>query len=146
MKTVIFTIGFAKKNAREFFTKIKVAGVRTVIDVRLNNVSQLAGFTKKQDIEYFLQEITNIEYVHRPELAPTKDILDAYKKKDIDWSEYETRFRQLLIERRVEDVVTPQLVERACFLCSEPKPDNCHRRLVAEYLRECWENVEIIHL
>ena len=146
MKTVIFTIGFAKKNARDFFKKIKEAGVRTVIDVRLNNVSQLAGFTKKLDLEYFLKEITNIEYVHRPELAPTKDILDAYKKKNIDWTVYETRFRQLLFERRVEDVVTPQLVERACFLCSEQKPDNCHRRLVAEYLHECWGNVEIIHL
>ena len=124
MKTVIFTIGFAKKNARDFFKKIKEAGVRTVIDVRLNNVSQLAGFTKKLDLEYFLKEITNIEYVHRPELAPTKDILDAYKKKNIDWTVYETRFRQLLFERRVEDVVTPQLVERACFLCGEQKPDN----------------------
>jgi len=146
METVIFTIGFAKKSAREFFAKLKEAGVSTVIDVRLNNVSQLAGFTKKQDLQYFLQEIAGIGYAHRSELAPTKDILDAYKNKDIDWTEYESRFRQLLIERRVEDVVKPQLVDKACFLCSEPKPDKCHRRLTAEYLRERWGNVEIVHL
>jgi uncharacterized protein (DUF488 family) len=146
METVIFTIGFAQKSAREFFTKLKEAGVRTVVDVRLNNVSQLAGFTKEQDLPYFLQEIAGINYVHKPELAPTKDILDAYKKNYIDWTEYERRFRQLLIERRVNDVITPQFVDRACLLCSEPKPDKCHRRLVAEYFRELWGDMKIVHL
>lgn len=146
MKTTIFTIGFARKTAPEFFAILKQAGVRTVIDVRLNNVSQLAGFTKKQDLEYFLHEIAGIGYTHRPDFAPTKDIRDAYRKKDIDWSRYERRFRKLLTERRIEDVITQQLVHKACFLCSEPTPDKCHRRLVAEYLREHWENVEIIHL
>ncbi len=146
MKTTIFTIGFAKKTAPEFFAILKEAGVRTVIDVRLNNVSQLAGFTKKQDIEYFLQEIAGIGYTHRPDFAPTRDIRDAYRKKDIDWSRYERQFRKLLTERRIEDVITQQLVHKACFLCSEPAPEKCHRRLVAEYLREHWENVEIIHL
>lgn len=146
-KTInIFTIGFAQKNAREFFTKLKEAGVKTVIDIRLNNVSQLAGFTKEQDLPYLLQEIADIQYIHKPELAPTKDILDAYKKKNIDWTEYERRFRQLLIERHIEDVITPQLVDKACLLCSEPKADKCHRRLTAEYFRELWENVEIVHL
>lgn len=146
METVIYTIGFAEKNAREFFTKLKEAGVKTVIDIRLNNVSQLAGFTKEQDLPYFLQEIAGIKYAHKPELAPTKDILDAYRKKDIDWLEYEKRFRQLLIERRIGDIITPQFVDKSCFLCSEPKPDKCHRRLVAEYLRELWGNVKIVHL
>jgi uncharacterized protein (DUF488 family) len=146
METTIFTLGFAKKSAREFFTTLKEAGVSTVIDIRLNNVSQLAGFTKKQDLQYFLEEIARVAYIHKPELAPTKEILDAYKKKHIDWSSYERQFRQLLIERHVENLVTPQLVDKACFLCSEPKPDKCHRRLVAEYLREHWGNVQITHL
>jgi uncharacterized protein (DUF488 family) len=146
METVIFTIGFAKKSAHEFFTKLKQAGVRTVIDIRLNNVSQLAGFTKEQDLPYFLREIAGIQYAHKPELAPTKDILDAYKKKEIDWSEYKKRFRLLLMERHIENVITPQFVDKACFLCSEPKPDKCHRRLTAEYLRELWGDVKIVHL
>jgi uncharacterized protein (DUF488 family) len=146
-KTInIFTIGFAQKDAREFFTKLKEAGVKTVIDIRLNNVSQLAGFTKEQDLPYLLQEIADIQYIHKPELAPTKDILDAYKKKNIDWTEYERRFRQLLIERHIEDVITPQLVDKACLLCSEPKADKCHRRLTAEYFRELWGNVDVHHL
>lgn len=146
METTIFTIGFTKKHAREFFTILKEAGVATVIDVRLNNVSQLAGFTKKPDLEYFLQDLAGIAYIHKPDLAPTKEILDAYKKKDIDWTEYERQFRSLLIERRAENTLTPQLANRACLLCSEPKPEKCHRRLTAEYLRQKWGNVEIVHL
>jgi len=146
METVIYTIGFAKKNASEFFTKLKDAGVKTVIDIRLNNKSQLAGFTKEQDLPYFLEEIAGIKYVHKPELAPTKDILDAYKKKEIDWSEYERRFRQLLIERRVENALTPQFMNKSCLLCSEPKPEKCHRRITAEYLCKFWGDVKIVHL
>jgi len=146
MEIVIFTIGFAKKSAREFFTALKEAGVSTLIDIRLNNVSQLAGFTKKEDLRYFLEEIVRIAYIHKPELSPTKEILDAYKKKLIDWTNYQNRFRQLLIERNVENLLTPQLVHNACLLCSEPKPDKCHRRLVAEYLLEHWGNVQIKHL
>jgi uncharacterized protein (DUF488 family) len=146
METVIFTIGFAKKSAREFFTKLKEVGVKTVIDIRLNNMSQLAGFTKEQDLPYFLQEIAGIKYIHKSELAPTKDILDAYRKKEIDWSEYEKQFHRLLLERRIENVITPQVADKACFLCSEPKAEKCHRRLVAEYLRELWGNVKIVHL
>lgn len=146
MEIVIYTIGFAEKTACEFFTKLKDSGVRAVIDVRLNNTSQLAGFTKEQDLPYLLQEIGGIKYIHKPELAPTKDILDAYKKKEIDWSEYKKRFRLLLMERHIENVITPQFVDKACFLCSEPKPDKCHRRLTAEYLRELWGDVKIVHL
>lgn len=146
MQTTLFTIGFAKKNAREFFTILKEARVSTVIDVRLNNVSQLAGFTKKQDLRYFLKEIVGIDYTHKPELAPTKEILDAFRKKEIDWSEYERQFRRLLAERKIEDIITQKLAHKACLLCSEPTPEKCHRRLVAEYLRENWQNVEVVHL
>jgi len=116
METKIFTIGFAQKTARQFFTILKEAGVATVIDVRLNNVSQLAAFTKKQDIqdiEYFLREIAGIAYIHKPDLAPTKEILDGYKKKTIDWNEYEKRFRRLLAERNAQNALTPQLADRA---------------------------------
>jgi uncharacterized protein (DUF488 family) len=145
-KINIFTIGFAGKSASEFFTKLKDAGVKTVIDVRLNNVSQLAGFTKKRDIEYFLKEIGQIEYVHRPELAPTKSILDAYRKKEIDWSEYERQFHELMIERQIENRITGEQINNSCFLCSEAEPKNCHRRLVVEYLQNHWPDVLIHHL
>jgi uncharacterized protein (DUF488 family) len=142
----VFTIGFAKKGAREFFSALRAAGVRRVVDIRLNNVSQLAGFTKKSDLEYFLSAIGDIVYVHRPDLAPTKEILDAYKKKQIDWAEYERRFLELLRERCAESLVSPDEMDGACLLCSEPAPKTCHRRLVAEYLREKWGNVEVCHL
>jgi len=145
-KINIFTIGFAGKSACEFFTKLKDAGVKRVIDIRLNNVSQLAGFTKKQDIEYFLREIGKIEYLHKPEFAPTKSILDAYKKKEIDWSEYERQFRELITDRQIENLVTRAQIDKACFLCSEAKPEKCHRRLVAEYFQKRWGNVLIHHL
>jgi len=146
MQTTIFTVGFAKKTARDFFTILKQAGVTTVIDIRLNNLSQLAAFTKRHDLEYFLREIADVDYLHKPELAPTKEILHAYKNKDIDWPQYERQFRQLLTERRIENVITPQLANKACLLCSEPAPEQCHRRLVAEYLRDHWSNVEVVHL
>jgi uncharacterized protein (DUF488 family) len=142
----IFTIGFTKKSARDFFEPLRQAGVRKVVDIRLNNVSQLAGFTKKNDLEYFLEKVAGIGYAHRPELAPTKEILDGYRKKTLPWSEYEKRFLALMSERQVETLVTPRELDRACLLCSEPKPDKCHRRLVAKYLADKWGNVEIRHL
>ena len=142
----LFTIGFTRKTAREFFTALREAGVRRVVDVRLSNASQLAGFTKKGDLAYFLREIGGIDYVHRPELAPTKEILDGYKKKNLTWPEYEERFARLVAERQVETLLVPGDLDHACLLCSEPKADKCHRRLVAEYLRGKWGNVEIRHL
>ena len=142
----LFTLGFSGKSAQEFFEGLQEAGVKRLVDIRLNNVSQLAGFTKKRDLEYFLRVIAGIEYVHRPELAPTKDILDAYKKKQIDWNEYERRFGELLEQRRPARELHTRDFDRACLLCSEPKPNHCHRRLVAEYLRSQWGSVVIQHL
>jgi uncharacterized protein (DUF488 family) len=142
----LFTIGFTKKSAREFFTKLKEAGVRRLVDIRLNNTSQLSGFAKKDDLAYFLQEIDGIEYVHRPELAPTQDILDAFKKNKGDWSTYETQFLKLMTDRQVENTVPKELLDRSCLLCSEDEPDHCHRRLVAEYLAAKWGDVKITHL
>jgi uncharacterized protein (DUF488 family) len=142
----LFTIGFTKKTAREFFTALREAGVRRVVDVRLSNASQLAGFTKKGDLAYFLREIGGIDYVHRPDLAPTKEILDGYKKKNLTWPEYEERFARLVAERKVETLLVPGDLDQACLLCSEPKPDKCHRRLVAEYIQHIWPGVIITHL
>ena len=142
----IFTIGFTKKPAERFFTLIQNAGVKRLIDVRLKNVSQLAGFAKKDDLRYFTKTICGIEYAHLSELAPTAEILDPYKKaKKGDWELYERRFLELMRSRQIED--TPrELLDGACLLCSEEKPHHCHRRLVAEYLKEHWGGVEIEHL
>ena len=142
----LMTIGFTKKTAREFFTRLREAQVRRVVDIRLNNASQLAGFTKKDDLAFFLREIGGIDYVHRPDLAPTEEILAGYKKKAIGWSEYERRFNALLAERHVETLVSPREMDLACLLCSEPTPAKCHRRLVAEYLCRAWPGVAVTHL
>jgi uncharacterized protein (DUF488 family) len=142
----LFTIGFTKKNAKTFFTKLKTTGIQKLIDIRLNNVSQLAGFTKKDDLIYFLRELCDCDYRHEPLLAPTKEILDGYKKKNIDWSEYEMRFNRLLDDREAYKLVSPEELDKACLLCSEPTPDQCHRRLVAEYLKRYFKDIEITHL
>ena len=142
----ILTVGFTKKSAERFFEMLRKAGTRKVVDVRLNNVSQLAGFAKKNDLVYFLQQICNVDYIHLPSLAPTKEMLDAYKKRRGSWEDYERRFIDLMVERRIEDKIKPETLEDACLLCSEDKPHRCHRRLVAEYLKKQWGNVEIEHL
>ncbi len=142
----IFTIGFTKKSASIFFAALQNAGVKRLVDVRLNNVSQLAGFTKKDDLRYFVKAICNIEYVHLPSLAPTKEMLDQFKKKDGDWSQYESKFLELMRERHVEANTPAELIDGGCLLCSEEKPHHCHRRLVAEYFKEKWGNVEIEHI
>lgn len=142
----LFTIGFTKKSAESFFTSLKNAGVGRLVDVRLNNVSQLAGFTKRDDLRYFTKAICGIDYVHATVLAPTQDILDAYKKQKGDWGLYERQFLDLMRSRRIESELPRELLDGACLLCSEEKPDRCHRRLVAEYLGEKWGGVEIEHL
>ncbi len=142
----IFTLGFTKKSAESFFSKLKNAGAERLIDIRLNNVSQLAGFTKRDDLRYFTKTICNIDYLHMPELAPTQQMLDDYKKLKGDWGLYEERFLQLMKERRIEETVSPEALDGACLLCSEEKPTHCHRRLVAEYLKEKWVGVEIAHI
>jgi len=142
----IFTIGFTKKSAEMFFGRLKASGAKRLIDVRLNNVSQLAGFTKRDDLRYFTTALCNMDYVHLPLLAPTSDILDAYKKHKGDWGLYERQFLDLMRERRIEEMASREMVDGGCLLCSEEKPHYCHRRLVAEYLKEKWGNVEIEHI
>lgn len=142
----MFTIGFTKKNAETFFSELRNAGVTMLIDLRLNNVSQLSGFAKRDDLIFFLKELCNCDYKHIPNFAPTKDILDAYKKKEISWNEYVNRFNKLIIERKIENTLKAEELTNACLLCSEPTPEQCHRRLVAEYLQGKLSGIEIIHL
>ncbi|HEX6291017.1 MAG TPA: DUF488 domain-containing protein [Herpetosiphonaceae bacterium] len=142
----LFTIGFTKKSAEQFFNGLSRAGVRRLIDVRLNNTSQLAGFAKKEDLAYFLKAICGIDYVHLPELAPTAEILESYKKQKGVWAVYERKFLDLIAQRQIEATLSQDLLDGACLLCSEDKPHHCHRRLVAEYLSQKWGNVEIRHL
>ncbi len=147
MSTItLFTIGFTKKSAEEFFTLLGKANVRRVIDIRLNNVSQLAGFAKKDDLRFFLQAIGGIDYVHMPELAPTKEVLENYKKSGGSWESYRSEFLELIAERRIEKQLSRDILDRACLLCSEASPSHCHRSLVAQYLATGWGDMEIVHL
>jgi uncharacterized protein (DUF488 family) len=142
----ISTIGFTKTSAEWFFKRLGDSTAKRLVDVRLNNVSQLAGFAKRSDLQFFLRELCRMDYVHLPELAPTQDILDEYKKNKGNWSVYEGKFLELMRRRQVERTVDPNVIADGCLLCSEDKPHHCHRRLVAEYLKEHWGDVEIEHL
>lgn len=142
----IFTIGFTKKSAEQFFEKLRDAGVRRVLDIRLNNSSQLAGFAKGRDLKYLLNAIAGIDYVELPELAPTKDILDDFKKNKGSWEDYERRFREVMETRRIAETLDKDMMDGGCLLCSEHTTEHCHRRLVAEHLQERWGELEIIHL
>jgi len=144
----IYTIGFTKRSARDFFETIKSHGIRRLLDVRLNNSSQLAGFSKKDDLEYFLDRICNAAYVHDPALAPTPELLEGYKKKKSStWDEYASGFVGLLAARKIEEHLRPADFQTpTVLLCSEFEPEQCHRRLVLEYLQSKWGGVEIKHL
>jgi uncharacterized protein (DUF488 family) len=143
----IYSIGFTQRSAEQFFTALRTAGVKRLMDVRLNNTSQLAAFAKKDDLRFFLRELCGAEYLHEPALAPTQEMLDDYKKRKGAWTEYEREFLALMAERRIE-----QQLERDSFhvatalLCSERTAEHCHRRLVMEYLAAKWDEVELQHL
>jgi uncharacterized protein (DUF488 family) len=143
----IYTIGFTKKTAEQFFTILRTAGIKRVVDIRLNNSSQLAGFSKQDDLRFFLREICQAEYIHVPLLAPTQELLDSIKKSGVDWQDYERRFSALMAERRIEYQIERSYFDRATvLLCSEATPEHCHRRLVAEYLQRKWGDIHITHL
>ena len=143
----VYTIGFRKKSLEEFIGLLREAGIDAIIDIRLRNTSQLAGYTKRDDLDYLLREGFGIAYEHRPEMAPTGEILDAYRD-DSDWAAYVRRFTSLMAERQMESLAEEVFAryERPCLLCSEIKPDKCHRRLVAEYWQKHEPTLEIIHL
>lgn len=148
----IYTIGFTKKRAEEFFGFLDKKGIVSLIDIRLNNKSQLAGFAKGRDLSFFLPRLCSIDYYHEPKFAPTEKLLSDWKKKLITWDEYETEYRRILDERNVVDVFEKNYYHRdqsVCLLCSENEPKHCHRRLLAEYLKDrlpISEAIEIVHL
>ena len=144
----VYTIGFTKKRAERFFDLVEGSGAKRIVDVRLRPDTQLSGFAKSSDLEYLLKRIAGIDYVHLPKLAPDKEMLDAYRKSKADdaWDVYERRFLELMREREVEKSVPRDIIETGCLLCSEAEPDKCHRRLVVEYLADCWGNLQVQHL
>lgn len=142
----LFTIGFTKTTAERFFNRLRRSGAKTLVDVRLNNVSQLAGFAKRDDLKFFARELSGMGYIHLPQLAPTKDMLDALKKDKGPWSAYEGKFLELMESRCIEESVPKDVLDGGCLLCSEDKPHHCHRRLVAEYLDRKWGGIKVEHL
>jgi uncharacterized protein (DUF488 family) len=143
----IYSIGFTQKSAREFFGALKANGIERLLDVRLNNTSQLAAFAKQADLAYFLEAICGAAYEHEPLLAPTQEMLDAFKKRKGSWAAYTDAYLSLIRFRRVESVLSPaSFKKKTVLLCSEPTPEHCHRRLALEYLQQQWEGVEIRHL
>lgn len=145
----IFTIGFTKKDAKTFFELLQKNKIDLLLDIRLNNVSQLAGFAKGNDLGYFINEILNAKYIHDTRFAPTKELLDSYRDKNINWLEYEKEFNKIIEDRRLVDIFQDNYYknyERVCLLCSESEAEKCHRRLIAEYLKENFSDIEIIHI
>ena len=142
----IFTIGFTQKTAEHFFRLLADAGVKQVVDTRLNNRSQLAGFSKADDLPFFLRTIGGMGYRHAPEMAPTQEMLDRYKKLKGSWLAYEEEFNALLVRRNLIETVSLKELSESCLLCSEHEPTHCHRRLVAEYLRRFYPDLQIVHL
>jgi uncharacterized protein (DUF488 family) len=142
----LFTIGFTQKSAEQFFGLLQTAGVTRVLDIRLNNRSQLAGFSKSEDLQYFLKALGGIGYRHAVEMAPTQPLLDKARKGKGSWDSFEKAFLKLMEQRRVAKTVDRKELAGACLLCSEHEPDHCHRRLVAEHLQRAYPDIEIVHL
>ena len=142
----LYTIGFTKKTAEEFFELLTKNKIKRVIDIRLNNKSQLAGFAKGDDLKYFLEAIGNIKYTYLPEYAPTKELLKGYRDKEISWEEYESQYLKILRDRDILKNIGWSLFDKGCLLCSEETATNCHRRLLAEYLATSNKKIKIKHL
>ena len=142
----LYTIGFTQKNAKKFFNLLTSNSVKNIVDTRINNTSQLAGFAKSDDLSFFVQKIGNMNYSHDVDLAPTKDLLSKYRKKEISWEEYEIEYLNLLDIRKISTKIITEDMNGDCLLCSEHEPDFCHRRLLAEYLQKVNSNIDIIHL
>ena len=142
----LFTIGFTQSSAAHFFGRLKAAGVTRLIDVRLNRRSQLAGFAKEGDLAWFARELCGIETEIAEELAPTAEMLSAYRAGELDWPEYAAKFRRLIARRRIETLLDRKRLDGACLMCSEKLPHHCHRRVVAAYLKEKWGALEVVDL
>ena len=142
----LYTIGFTGKSAEKFFNLLKEAEVEKIIDTRINNVSQLSGFAKGTDLKFFAKEICKMSYEHEIDFAPTKDLLADYRSKKITWQEYEKEYLNLLDLRKIKSKIEIQKLHKNCLLCSEHTAEKCHRRLLAEYLQQSFNDVEVIHL
>jgi len=142
----LFTIGFTGKSAEKFFSLLKNASVKNLVDTRINNVSQLAGFAKGSDLKFFAKEIGNIRYEHNIDFAPTKELLSRYRGEEISWGDYELEYLNLLDGRKIGQKIDIEKLHENCLLCSEHTPEKCHRRLLAEYLKHVRNDIEIIHL
>ncbi len=143
----LYTIGFTKKSAEKFFELLKKNGVKQLVDIRISNNSQLAGFAKGKDLAYFAQQICGIRYKHIVDFAPSKDLLDRWHKKTVTWDEYVSEYTSMLKSRVIIQKYGIQQFDGSCFLCSEETPENCHRRLLVEYMAKAsTEDVHIIHL
>jgi len=142
----LFTIGFTKKPAETFFKLLKDSGVKQIVDTRINNVSQLSGFAKGSDLQFFAREIGNISYDHNLDFAPTKELLSLYRTKKLTWNDYETEYLNLLDIRKIAQKINVENLHQHCLLCSEHKPDKCHRMLLAEYLKQVRNDIKITHL
>lgn len=142
----LFTIGFTGKSAEKFFNLLRTSSVKKIIDTRINNVSQLSGFAKGSDLKFFAKEIGGMSYEHKIDFAPTKELLARYRDKELNWSQYETEYLNLLDTRKVSQKIDIESLHENCLLCSEHTPEKCHRRLLAEYLKQVRSDIEIIHL
>jgi uncharacterized protein (DUF488 family) len=146
VKKTLFTIGFTQKSAEVFFSTLKKAGVRRIVDVRLHNSGQLAGFTKRDDLAFFLRSLNNADYIHLPILAPTAEMLSSYRNGDSSWDAYARAFGALIASRQIDKVLRDEVRNGDCLLCSEPAPELCHRRIVAEHFQQHWKDFRVEHL
>ena len=142
----LYTIGFTGKSAQKFFELLEKNGVKKIVDTRISNNSQLSGFAKGQDLAFFARRIANIDYEHNLEFAPTRELLDSYRKKELTWEAYTVEYLKLLQARDLKNTVDVSRLHESCLLCSEHSPEKCHRRLLAEYLQAIDPEIQIIHL
>lgn len=142
----LYTIGFTKKTAKDFFGLLTKNNIKLLTDTRISNNSQLAGFAKGNDLAFFSKEILKADYLHKLDFAPTKELLDKYRKEEINWQEYEIEYLNLLDMRKIGDKINAEELHQNCLLCSEHTPEKCHRRLLAEYLQHRFTDIEITHL
>jgi len=143
----IFTIGFTKKSAATFFGLLQMHNMDALLDIRLKPNSQLAGYAKQRDLKYFLKEICAAEYQHHLDLAPSEETFSQFRS-DKNWDSLQQSYLAEIEERKIATTLDQQLFseKNTVLLCSEHKPDKCHRRLLAEYLQQQWPDVEIVHL
>jgi uncharacterized protein (DUF488 family) len=142
----LYTIGFTGKSAEQFFTLLQNSKVQRLVDTRINNVSQLAGYAKAADLAFFTKTIAHADYMHNIDFAPTKDLLADYRNKKLTWTAYENEYFNLLDRRKIANKINIEELHQNCLLCSEHTPEKCHRRLLAEFLQQRFGGIDVVHL